>query len=367
MDPGINLVQETDSKTVMDSLTRYRVMLEDTGFIGKSNGELTRTILAALRSRKAHTAFVWVKGHDGHPRNEEADRLAGLGAAKPVGDVVDLSIPEPMRLSGAKLSVITQKLAYRAIRSAKEAKLAPRRAASDNITVIAEDLRTACKHDTTEAVIWKSLRKKDVTRETRQFLWKTIHDGFMTGKHWLRPNMSDVLQERATCKKCNELDSMDHILFRCAARGQQEIYNMLQKTWELSGLQWPGANWGTMLGAACMVFRTRNSDARLTGSERLWTILATESVYLVWKLRCERVIQNNGKEYSREEVRNRWYATINQRLTLDRRACVAYLEKRALKPNRVAETWLPILENNRDLPPNWVGDCGVLVGIKRGR
>ncbi|KAI0816980.1 hypothetical protein BC628DRAFT_1333894 [Trametes gibbosa] len=122
-----------------------------------------------------------------------------------------------------------------------------------------------------------------------------------------------------------------------------------------------------MLGAACMVFKARDSEARLTPSERLWMILATESLYLVWKLRCERVIQNDGTEFSLAEIRNRWYATIDQRLTIDRRACAAYLEKRALKPDRVAATWLPILENNCDLPPNWVGDGGVLVGIRRGR
>ncbi|KAI0822588.1 hypothetical protein BC628DRAFT_1326834, partial [Trametes gibbosa] len=101
--------------------------------------------------------------------------------------------------------------------------------------------------------------------------------------------------------------------------------------------------------------------------ECLWTILATESLYLVWKLRCKRVIQNEGKEFSLEEIWNRWYAMMDQRLTVDRKACTAYLEKRTLKPDRVAATWLPILENNRDLPPNWVGDGGVLVGIRRGR
>ncbi|KAI0816979.1 hypothetical protein BC628DRAFT_1282490, partial [Trametes gibbosa] len=219
------LVQETDSKTVMDALTRHRVMLEDTGYIGKKNGELTSAILAALRSRNAHTAFLWVKGHSGHPRNEEADRLAGMGAAKAAGDDVQLAVPDSLRISGAKLLAISQKLAYRAIRDLKEAKLAPRPSATANLSTIVEDLKVACGYHATDAAIWTSLRKKDVTREARQFLWKTIHDGFMTGRHWLRPKM-------ATCKICNELDSMDHILFRCSARGHEEIYNLLRETWE---------------------------------------------------------------------------------------------------------------------------------------
>ncbi|KAI0832655.1 hypothetical protein BC628DRAFT_1407083 [Trametes gibbosa] len=344
----------------MDSLTKYRVSLEDTG-------NLTEAVLAALRARKAHTAFVWIKGHSGHPRNEEADRLAGEGAAKLTEDDVNIAVPAAFRVSGAKLATLTQKLAYQAIRNLREAKLDPRPSAAANVAKIVEELKAACGYEATDAAIWLSLRKKHVTRETCQFMWKTIHDGFMTGRHWLRPNMSDALQERATCKVCQQQDSMDHILFRCSARGPTLIYDLLQKLWETTGAQWPGANWGTMLGAACMVFRSGVSDGRMIASERRWTILATESLYLVWKLRCERVIQNDGRDFSAAEVENRWYATINQRLMLDRKASATYLGKRALKPEMVEATWLPVLEHNRDLPPNWVGDGGVLVGIKRGR
>ena len=49
---------------------------------------------------------------------------------------------------------------------------------------------------------------------------------------------------------------------------------------------------------------------------RLLTILLTESAYLIWKLRNERRIR--GKEHNASEIMNRWYATIDRRITLDR-------------------------------------------------
>ncbi len=159
---------------------------------------------------------------------------------------------------------------------------------------------------------------------------------------------------------------MDHILFRCQAEGRELISSIVEETWRHTGIYWPGMQWGTALGAACVVFKSRN-DERLSIVERLWTILATESLHLIWKLRCERVIQRDGQQFSANEVRNRWYAAIERRLTLDRRATSSFLEKRALDANTVAATWSMIIENSNDLPPNWVGDGGVLVGIKRGR
>ncbi|KAI0822866.1 hypothetical protein BC628DRAFT_1325927, partial [Trametes gibbosa] len=145
----------------------------------------------------------------------------------------------------------------------------------------------------------------------------------------------------------------------CSAQGQTVIYNLLWQLWTEISVQWLGANWGTMLGAACIIIRSGDSESRMIAAKRLWTILATKSLYLVWKLRCERVIQNDRKDLT--------FATLNQRLMLDQKATATYLGKRALKPGMVETTWLPVLEHNRDLLPNWVGNGKVLVGIKRGR
>lgn len=363
-DPGLSLTQETDSKTVMEALTKLKTKHEDTGYIMQKNAELTRVTLAALRARKAHTLFKWVKGHAGHQGNEGADRIAGEAAKRAVEDVVELQIPDALRVSGAKLGAVTQKLAYRAICERKGRSTAPRAATQRAIHRIMDDFEAATGSRTSEQEIWMAMRKPQVSREHRQFLWKTVHDAFMVGKHWLKPRMSPLLQERAMCKVCHELDSMEHILLHCEATGRKHIWELVQKTWEKTKMKWYEPTWGTILNAAAVPFQTENGG-RLLAAENLWTILWTESTYLVWKLRCERVIANEGKQHSLEEVVNRWHATVNARLTLDRHATAEALGKRALKPETVRDTWLPILDNAANLHPAWEKMSGVLVGIAR--
>ncbi|TFK80466.1 hypothetical protein K466DRAFT_637231, partial [Polyporus arcularius HHB13444] len=148
--------------------------------------------------------------------------------------------------------------------------------------------------------------------------------------------------------------------------GQELIWSSLRDVWSHTGADWKEPSWGTTIGAACAVFKSEQG-ARKTSTEKLWCILATEAVHLVWKLRCERVIQRDGAEFARQEVVNRFYSTLESRLNLDRRTAARARGKKALKPQEVDQIWRPILECSDNLPPKWVVDNGVLVGIKRGR
>ena len=82
---------------------------------------------------------------------------------------------------------------------------------------------------------------------------------------------------------------------------------------------------------------------------------------------CERVIQNENREFTVPEVTKRWYAAIDRRIELDRRSCAKHLGKSALKAEVVARIWEPVVQARGGLPRNWVTDPGVLVGIKGGR
>lgn len=359
------LYQETDSQTTKDSLTRWRQKHEDSGYILQKNSGLTRATVAKLRMRKAHTIFRWIKGHSGHQRNEAADTLAAAGAENPIGGTICTDIPGTLSISGAKLQAISQKLAYRAIRDRIDKQTAPRPRTVANLDRIMSGIEAAFGTHPFEATIWTSIRSRHVSRQASQYMWKAIHDGYMIGTHWKRPNMSDELQMRATCATCGECETMSHIIFECDSLGQEVIWNLLKDTWSLTGAKWHAPSWGTAFGAACAIFTT-DKGARRFAIEHLWCILCTEALHLIWKLRCERVIQNEGAEFSEIEIVNRYYATMDSRLSLDRRTATMAKGKKAYKLADVERIWLPILDKSK-LPPKWVSNSGVLVGIKRGR
>ncbi|KAJ7501543.1 hypothetical protein B0H11DRAFT_1713398, partial [Mycena galericulata] len=50
---------------------------------------------------------------------------------------------------------------------------------------------------------------------------------------------------------------------------------------------------------------------------RLYTIIITESLHIIWKLRCERVIGRKGDPMSEQEIHNRWIHAINEQIEID--------------------------------------------------
>ncbi|TBU36217.1 hypothetical protein BD309DRAFT_878747 [Dichomitus squalens] len=110
-----------------------------------------------------------------------------------------------------------------------------------------------------------------------------------------------------------------HILFECQAEGRDTAWSLLKAVWCQTGLQWWEPNWGSIFGAACLQARDENG-VRWPHREQRWAILASETAYFIWKLRCERVIRNEGRQFSKAEVTNRWYANMDRRLRLDCRS-----------------------------------------------
>jgi ribonuclease HI len=104
------------------------------------------------------------------------------------------------------------------------------------------------------------------------------------------------------------------------------------------------------------------------GEARLYSILMTESAHLVWKIRCERLMQRNGTHPTETEVCNKWVLAMNNRLKLDcdmtddRR-----FEKKAIPVKTVLHIWTGVLEGENKLPTDWTGVAEVLVGIRPKR
>ncbi|KAF9259147.1 hypothetical protein L218DRAFT_947861 [Marasmius fiardii PR-910] len=110
----------SDFRFIVDSLTKNLKKWEDIEFIRVKNADVIQKTAAELRAWKAKMAFKWVKGHAGIEGNEEANRLADKGRAKPTPDQINLRILDNLQVPGTKFAALTQSLAYSAIKSQKE-------------------------------------------------------------------------------------------------------------------------------------------------------------------------------------------------------------------------------------------------------
>ena len=68
----------TDSEYVVKAINSWLAKWVVTDFKGKKNADLWRRYLAAAAPHKIKAS--WVKGHAGHPQNEECDAMARAAA-----------------------------------------------------------------------------------------------------------------------------------------------------------------------------------------------------------------------------------------------------------------------------------------------
>jgi hypothetical protein len=109
---------------------------------------------------------------------------------------------------------------------------------------------------------------------------------------------------------------------------------------------------------ACGAIKKRDQ-----GETRLYKVLVSESAYLIWCLRNERVIGEKPAA-SEQEIKNRWCKKINERIALD---CLlsdkAKYGVKAVNKHLVLKTWQNTLKNEDRLPEDWTREAGVLVGV----
>ncbi|KAJ3804580.1 hypothetical protein F5876DRAFT_3048, partial [Lentinula aff. lateritia] len=362
INPETAMTIETDSKYVL-GLLRNPHKLEDKGFIDTSNAKLIQSTIASLRLRPTQTLLKWVKGHSGHERNEGADLLAKEAVRKEKASYINLHPPRTLHVTGAKLSTITQALAYKAIvaKKSRDEDLYRRRT-EVNVMRVQNCIEDTFSYIPTPETFWKSIRHKDLELKIQIFLWKVTHDAYWTGTRWANIPKPE-LQERAMCSLCGEVDDFTHILTKCQSPGQEIIWKLAGQIWrrKANNIPWRTPTIGDILG--CGLARIKNHQARLTGDCRLWKLLIALSAYQIWTLRCERVIANEGRPFSQTEVKNRWSTSINNQLKMDCQMTHKRYEKKALPRGLVIQTWRRVINDEKNLPKDWIDTDGVLVGI----
>ncbi|KAI0336025.1 RnaseH-domain-containing protein [Cubamyces sp. BRFM 1775] len=359
--PFVPLHVVSDSKYVVDGLTRWLPKWEENGWIGVANQCQIKEVAALLRSRSAPTTFQWVKGHSRVRGNEEADRLAAEGAEKPA-PFTPMHLPPPTRYlrQGASLACMTQRLAYRGIKQQQTRKLLQKTA--DALDQAIGKVQEMTGRQNTAQALWKAIRKDPIERRVRDFLWKTAHRAYKIGSFW---SSIPAFEGRATCGVCGTEDSMEHILAECTAPGQARMWELAKELLRKRNVHLPeSASLGLYLGSPLIDLKGEDDRAR-PGASRLTKIVLAETAHTIWKTRCERVIgwEGQGRLHDDAQIRGTWYAAMDRRLQLDQQMTKKALAgQRTMDKEVVLRTWAGVVERRGDLPEDWTQLAGVLVG-----
>ncbi|KAA1469571.1 hypothetical protein DENSPDRAFT_848982 [Dentipellis sp. KUC8613] len=184
------------------------------------------------------------------------------------------------------------------------------------------------------------------------------------GKDWKHiPSYED----RARCGVCNADDeSLEHILVLCPAETKELVWKLARDLWPYDDTLWPDTSFGTLLACGSLEVGGPTHgpepetlpDSLRPSASTLLRILISESMHLIWVLRCEREI--GERQHSVQEIIARWSRNINDRLLTDR-IIATKIKRHDADMLYLRDTWEKVLI---DPPDDWHTNLEVLVGIK---
>ncbi|KAJ7806638.1 hypothetical protein B0H14DRAFT_3767615 [Mycena olivaceomarginata] len=334
------------SKQIVKFLTTDLEANEDKDWLSVENGVVMRAIKLDPTSEM---------------NMERAQRLARDVPNESQPADINTDIPPAFRLNGMRLAKGSQRTFYRHIKVLRKS---PEHMKT---TIMLDRTRHAAAllagRSPTDGEIWSSLRHRDITRTTRAFMWRCMHQAYKIGEYWRN---IPTFEHWAECRHCRVDDSMEHTLVECDAPGRENLWDLAKELWELKGHQWPNISIGSILacGFANIVDAAGRQDR---GANQLFRVLISETAHLIWKLRCLRVIERGSdpaKYFSEAEIHNRWLACINARLRSD----IILTDRnkfgnRALNFKEVLNTWKGVIVDAQNLPVTKIGQSRVLVDI----
>ncbi|KAJ7655883.1 hypothetical protein B0H17DRAFT_956270, partial [Mycena rosella] len=283
---------------------------EDKGWIRTADRAPMQALAAELKARTATTLFVV---HSANSANNAgcagASSLARDGSRRASSDDIGLEIPPELELKGAKLSSLTQAITPRI----REKRVKVSRPATENrIEQVRSGIHQTYRQLPPPAQIWKSIRHKDFTRQIRNFLWKSMHNAHCIGKFWKH---IPECEEKGICQFCpGETEDLEHILLTCQRPGRKMIWKLAEELWLKKNPTWPELSIGNILGCGLASF-TGADGKPFKGNERLYRILISESMCMIWKIRCDCVIGKAGEPLSQMRSTTAGYMPLTTVLT----------------------------------------------------
>ncbi|KAJ7722244.1 hypothetical protein B0H14DRAFT_2411478, partial [Mycena olivaceomarginata] len=150
---------------------------EDTAWLGVEDSSILREIVAALRGRGTKCSLQKLDAAD--LRMAKATELSHNGPEADLPATIQTDIPLAFRLNRMKLAKSSQRTFYRAIKARRRAPERMKTKIMLDITRHAAAI-LACKTPK-DSEIWQSLNHRDITRTTRAFLWRCMHQAYKIG------------------------------------------------------------------------------------------------------------------------------------------------------------------------------------------
>ncbi|KZV98642.1 hypothetical protein EXIGLDRAFT_806933 [Exidia glandulosa HHB12029] len=360
---------KTNATRTVTRLTNAKEKLERQGWVmAGEDADVYRATVAALRRRSARTRIQFVCAEDNDPDYPHAMEAAVRALDEGAERAPLMTAPAAFDAPGIPLSSITQKLATRVIRQSKAIRTEPRTKTVENLERARNEMAPILKFRLPDVKIWRAQMHKDFSLEVRQFLWRVTHDGLRCGP--FLANWGGDWVEKSKCKACphRPVESIEHILFDCMDSARALIWSMAEGLWSATRLPWPALSLGTVIGCGAARFTYldgRGEEQEAVGKSRLFRIILSEAAYLIWRLRCKRVIDHEDEpdwKHPTAFVESEWNRIINDRLTSDRLLTNQRIyKKKATKKSLVIDTWQCLIDP-ASLPDDWLNFPGVLVG-----
>jgi hypothetical protein len=228
------IVIKSDSRTSLDGIIKHLQEWEDKNWLQVENKEDWQLLAYRLRKRMAPTGFQWIKAHNGEVGNEKADEKA-KGAEKEQKEMDAVKIPPEFEKHGARLTTMTQKIAYKIIIWENMTKVK----ASPLIKNAQEELERVTGRRPTKRTLWAALYKDPIKNNISDFLWKLLHGPLKCGKYYAHiPNWED---KQYCC--CNEIETPEHILLYCNDCEVRKLWRHVELKWKQTTKQKTSGHW----------------------------------------------------------------------------------------------------------------------------